>query len=134
VRRFIADYAATPEQKRAALKAAEAVDGIRDQVGDWLRRVFWAWLERGYWLEEGREPGDHLPATSPLTKAAIRENYPNMKNQAEAEKLAVAAYAKRVARCAAHLRAGRPREDCVAFVTSKPEWLEAVKRAEEQAA
>lgn len=125
VETFLAASAAGREQKRAAFLAARDVADVPSGTyGAVVRGAFWAWLTSGRWLGMVPLPESGLKDESPLSSAAIRENYPGARDTKTVEAAALAAYKTRAARALEHRRAGWPEHECMTFIYSKPELRE----------
>ena len=138
VKGYLKEAAAGPGQKRAAYEAAKQVAVAPGTMGAALRSGFSTWLVKGHWLEPEFTPDMNLDARSHLSQDAIRDHYrPERGGRfdfTKAEADAVQAHERRVSRCAAHLEAGRPETECMAFVYGRDEWTQAKQKAGTMAA
>jgi hypothetical protein len=126
------------EQKRRAYQAAKDMtenlpsgSPRADRWAQTLMRMFDGWVNRMIYLRAHEGIADHLPESVLRSNAEVSVTYGLRTSKGIEDKQAQLSDAAevRIARAAAHLRAGWDEDMAVCFVCSRAEWRQATSRA-----
>lgn len=125
----------TEERKAEVLAAAREMEERLPHGGRWgdkliqhLRRLFEQWVEQQRYLWRAPALDAHLPDTvlRPDLDVAVEYGLKTQKGIEQKQQQISTARDMRIARCADHLRAGWPQDECIGFVAAKDEWRQAM--------